>query len=178
MADTIIAVKGQVNYDPKRLLDDSRMNPTFTRIVRIFLNESVKKGFSPVVHEAYRTPSRSAALAERHSKGGPPAAHISMHNYGLAVDIKLRTAHGNEVSYGDKNSPFTFKNWLDFIKIGENLGLINGKNHNDTDHYEYHPSWSRTNWISAKRHAKPVYDSVSGSESDKLKAVWRSAGIS
>ena len=78
----------------------------------------------------------------------------------------------------DKSNYLSYNEWVNFIKIGEKLGLINGYKHNDTDHWEYHPKWNKIDWVSGITYAEPIYIKSNGkTEVEKLKDVWRSAGV-
>ena len=86
----------------------------------------------------------------------------------------------NEKEYKeDPKNRFSYSEWLRFIKIGESLGLINGKEHSDTDHWEYHPSWRKDDWVNAKEFALPIYKKNKSlkSEREKLEKIWQSAGL-
>ena len=118
------------------------------------------------------------------SQIGRAAATVSVHSFGLAADIWLANDKGEIFSFDPKDyqlnkaNRFSYATWLRFIKIGESFNLINAYSHNDTDHWELHPNWSKTDWVSAKKVALPVYNRYPQlSEQEKLKQVWNDAGL-
>lgn len=178
-------IKAQVGYDDNRkVLDDARVNPTFALTVKQFMDSAVKAGFRPVVHEAFRSRERAKELNRKNASIGRAAAAVSIHSFGLAVDIWLANNKGEVFSFDPKDykehkaDRFSYATWLKFIKIGEHFGLINAYKHDDTDHWELHPNWSKSDWVSAKKVALPVYIKNPGlTEIERLQQVWADAGL-
>lgn len=178
-------VEAQPAYDDNRkLLDDARVNPTFALTVKQFMDSAIKAGFKPVVHEAFRSRERARELSRKNVKNGRAAAAVSIHSFGLAVDIWLANDKGDVFSFDPKDyaahkaDRFSYTTWLRFIKIGEGFGLINAYKHDDTDHWELHPAWSKTDWVSAKKVALPVYNKNPDlAEAERLQQVWADAGL-
>ncbi|HYC44490.1 MAG TPA: M15 family metallopeptidase [Burkholderiales bacterium] len=74
----------------KRVSDPAELLPPFRRAVEQLLERMRARGFSPTLHETYRTPERSKALV----KAGTSRVHgLSMHCYRIAADV-ICGAHG------------------------------------------------------------------------------------
>ena len=168
--------------DDRKLLDNPLMNPILVSKITKLLDDAKAAGFTPIIHEAYRTRERAKNLAKNTKR---PAAQYSLHIYGLGVDIWMKNAKGENYSYdpssvkSDSLNHLSYSEWVEFIKIGEKQGLINGYRHDDTDHWEYHPNWNKTDWVSGAKFAEPIYKKSKGkTEHEKLEDVWVSAGVS
>lgn len=73
-----------------RTNDITKLLPCFQPVVQLLLEGISKHGFSPILHETYRTPERAAFLAKDPDGNGPkqaPGIVDSMHCHGAAVDI-------------------------------------------------------------------------------------------
>lgn len=167
--------------DNRKLLDNPLVNPILANKIKEFLNDAKKEGFTPIIHEVYRTRKRAEELSKVKSR---PASKYSLHVYGLAVDIWMKNSKNENYSYdskvvkADPLNYLSYKEWLTFIKIGEKYNLINAYKHDDTDHWEYHPNWNKSDWVGGKQYAEPIYQKSKGkTEIDKLKDVWKSAGV-
>lgn len=173
------------NPDNRELLDSILVSPKFAIFIKSFLDKAEKEGFKPFVKEVFRSQKDAKELAETNKKLGIATAKISMHSFGLAVDIWLKNEKGEIFSYNeeeykkDPQNRFSYEKWMKFIKIGETLGLINAEKHSDTDHWEYHPNWKKVDWVSARKFALPIYrkNSKLKSEREKLEKIWMSAGL-
>jgi len=173
------------NSDNREILNDSRINPQFAQLIKLFLDSAEENGFKPFINQGFRTKEEAEIIARRNKKLSKPAAEISMHSFGIACDIWLKNDKDEVFSFDTKeyeenpNSRFSYSKWIKFIKIGENFGLINGKNHNDTDHWEYHPNWKKDDWVSAKEYALPIYKKYRKlDEIEILHKIWENAGLS
>lgn len=128
-------------FDPRGLLDDARLNPSFASALRKGLDDATKAGLRPEVREAYRTPERSAVLYRDYVNGtGHKAADawVSLHNYGLAADIRLRGEDGKLLEGG----PALAQASQELRTHLERQGLVWGGTEGDRPHWEYHPAWS------------------------------------
>lgn len=177
--------EGQVNYnDNRKLLDDNKVNPKFSLLIKEFMDSAKKVGFMPVVHEAFRSQQKAIELNKKNSKLGIAAASVSVHSFGLAVDIWLANDKGEIFSFDPKDynsnkaNRFSYATWMKFIRIGESFGLINAYNHDDTDHWELHPNWSKKDWVNAKKVALPIYNKNHNlTDLERLQQVWLDAGL-
>lgn len=85
--------------DNLELLDDEMVNPKFAQVLKKFIDSAKNAGFKPVIKEAFRSFEKAKATAEKNKKSGIAGAEISVHSFGLAVDIWLAN---------DKNEAFSF----------------------------------------------------------------------
>jgi hypothetical protein len=127
------------DYDPRRLLDDDRLNPDFVEQAHDALKTAVRFGLRPKVHEAYRDPKESARKHAKWKKGrGGRAAPAwqSLHNYGLAMDVWLYD--GKDRYINNKR-----KGWYKLYKLLARAcsSFLWGEPFDDADHFEYHPNW-------------------------------------
>lgn len=170
--------------DNLELLDDEKINPKFAKVLKVFIDSAKKAGFKPMVKEAYRSFKRAEAISKENKPLGIAAAAVSVHSFGLAVDIWLVNDKNEAFSFDpmdykkNKENRFSYNKWMEFIKIGESFGLINAYMHNDTDHWELHPNWNKKDWISAKKIIMPIYEKYPNlSELERLKIIWEEAGL-
>jgi hypothetical protein len=94
-----------------------------------------------VVDSAYRDPGESSKRAKAFKKGkGARAAPgwASCHNYGLAIDVYLFDAASKLIETPRKGWYAEYKKLAAHMKP---QGFEWGEPINDTDHFEYHPSW-------------------------------------
>lgn len=170
--------------DNLELLDNEKINPKFAQIVKLFIDSAKKAGFKPVINQTYRSFEEAKIISEKNKKIGIAGAAVSVHSFGLAVDIWLSNDMNEAFSFdpkdykNNKENRFSYNKWLEFIKIGESFGLINGYLHNDTDHWELHPNWNKKDWISAKKIILPIYEKYPNlSELERLKIIWENTGL-
>ena len=169
--------------DPKKLLDDPRVNPALRDAAHAAFQTAIAAGLRPRVDKAYRTPEESAALNAASKSGGPLAAgaYESPHNYGLAIDVYAHDADGKRVSNISGHS-----DWESQMKTVaqhfEKQGFLWGLK-GDSDHFEFHPRWSgfsRGKFLLGTRDwAIGIAKSVSSAEEssvDWMPYVWWSAG--
>ncbi len=175
----------QLQYnDNLQLLDDERVNPEFVQVVKEFIDSAKKSGFKPVIKEAYRSFERAKELNQINSKKNIAAASVSVHSFGLAIDIWLANDKNEAFSFNatnykkNKENRFSYSKWMKFIKIGQSFRLVNAYMHNDTDHWELHPNWDKNDWVSARKVILPIYNRYSNlSEIERLKIIWKDAGL-
>lgn len=173
------------NTDNRELLDSILVCPKFATLIKSFLDKAEQEGYKPYVKQAFRSQKEAIETYERNKKLGIAAAKISLHSFGLAVDIWLKNEKGETFSYDEaeyQKAPlnrYSYAQWMKFIKIGESFGLINNERHADTDHWEYHPNWKKDDWVNARKFALPIYkkNSKLKSEREKLEKIWASAGL-
>lgn len=129
------------DYDPDDLLENDQLCPEFVSQARSGLAAAVAAGLRPRVHEAYRSPERSDELHKKHLEGhGGKAAPgwMSVHNYGLAMDVWLYDRKGH---YIDNH----VKGWYKlYAHLAKSLSaFLWGDKFDDADHFEYHPDWPK-----------------------------------
>jgi hypothetical protein len=172
--------------DNRELLDDQRINPQFSKLVKSFLDKAELNGFKPFIKEAFRSQEEAKMLAKKNKELKIAAAEVSLHSFGMAVDIWLKNEKGEAFSYEPidyKKNPtdrLSYFEWMKFIKIGQSFGLINAEKHSDTDHWEYHPNWRKDDWVSAKDYALPIYKKFSDLHKNEIEIfheIWKSAGL-
>lgn len=175
----------QPKYDSREiLLQDKRMNPSFVIVIKKFMDSAKNAGFKPVIKQAFRTKEEAKIIYEKNKKLGLAAALYSCHSYGIAVDIWLANDRGEVFSYDGneyKTKPldrFPYAKWVKFIKIGKSFGLINGADHNDTDHWELHPKIDKDDWINAQKVLLPIEQKYSQlPEQQILEKIWLTVGL-
>lgn len=131
------------DYDPKRLLDDEKLNLEFVTLAHRALKAAVNFGLRPKVFEAYRSPEEADRKYAKYKAGqGGRAAPgwQSVHNYGLAMDVWLYDRKNRYIT--DKSYPGS---WLASYKqlAGACSSFVWGESFNDADHFEYHPNWRK-----------------------------------
>lgn len=144
-----------------RSVDMDRLYSPFLEAVLALQAECVASGYSYKVYSGHRPFDEQQALYEAHLKGAPRAAPpgLSAHNYGLAVDCARLLPDGK-------------LSW-DAYEVLEMLvskhGLVTGKSFGDRPHLQW-PGYVSGAQL---RPLKVIYEAASGTELDKLKAVWQ-----
>lgn len=102
---------------------------TFTR----FISHIMALGFRPQINSAYRDFAKQARLKAEDKRNASPG--LSMHNYGLAIDVQV--SKDGQV-YG-KNTPKAIWLTTGIPQIAESMGLFWGANfpgYSDAVHFE------------------------------------------
>jgi hypothetical protein len=146
------------DYDPKRLLKDSRLNPMFVAAAHRCLEAAVDSGLLPRVHQAYRSVKESDDRNKEYNeyikdpkkwekahpgKDKPHRAGAgwkSCHNYGLAMDVYLYDEKEKWIVPGGQGAtPGWYSEYQRLAAACSDF--VWGANFDDADHFEFHPAW-------------------------------------
>lgn len=121
------------------------LHPFLQTVLKKFLDNCKKQKLNVFITQTYRTFEEQQALYNQgRTKPGKIVTNCkpgwSMHNYGLAWDIGLKTRKGKVTWDNVDVNDDGINDWLNAGLIGESLGLTWGgrfKNFLDMPHYEY-----------------------------------------
>lgn len=112
----LVAFSQTENEKINNSITDERLNPELVTLINKFLDSAKIRGFKPIIYESYRSKERALYLAKINKKTGSPAAPISLHTFGMAVDIRLLNSKGTAISFDptdykkDPVNNFSYKN--------------------------------------------------------------------
>jgi len=157
------ASSGLRDFDPKGLLNDSRVHPKVREMAAKTAATLQAQGFRPLLAEAYRTIADQRKAFER----GASQVTFGWHNTGLAIDIVHYNKAGTGPSWLGDDKALAARFWPAVGKAGLDAGFTewggNWTGFVDRPHLQYSPS--RITLATAK----------SKFESGGIPAVWQSA---
>lgn len=146
--------KGSVNLD--------YLYPPFLEAVLNLQTECRMLGVDYKVYSGFRPHDEQRELYDKYLKGGPLAAPagLSSHNYGLAVDCARLQAN--------KLLSWTEDDYDVLLRTIPKHGLVSGASFKDLPHVQW------PGYVSARQllPLKVLFNSTTGDELTKLKAVW------
>ena len=154
---------GLKDFDPKGLLNDSRVHPKVREMAAKTAATLQAQGFRPLLAEAYRTIADQRKAFER----GASQVTFGWHNTGLAIDIVHYNKAGTGPSWLGDDKALAARFWPAVGKAGLDAGFTewggNWTGFVDRPHLQYSPS--KITLATAK----------SRFESGGIPAVWQSA---
>lgn len=111
-----------------------RLHPSVRKKFRKLLRFAKKRGYTVIITSGYRSFKKQNQLYERNSKNA--RAGLSMHNYGLAIDINLR----KNGRWWRKSTPINEWKATGIPAYAKGLGMEWGgdfKTYRDPVHFEY-----------------------------------------
>ncbi len=155
--------RGLADFDPKGLLNDTRVHPKVREMAAKTANTLQAQGYRPYLVEAYRTVADQRKAYER----GASKVLFGWHNTGLAIDVAHYNRAGTGPSWLGDDKALAARFWPALGKAGIDAGFTewggNWTGFVDKPHLQYSPN--QITLASAKTQF----------EAGGIPAVWKSA---